>query len=376
MTFCRNTLLVFLLLASSVNGFSLQQRWRQVKIRKEMPTSLASSPSAVIGTDSSLATTTPKRYEDQLGPVASMLTKIGMISFIASMCIALPVTLFPLWALYKVGLLSKVRKERYALKTGQFCARWLMRLIPFCRVKVTPFRDSSPEPSIWACNHVSGLDIFVLLAHDLQARGKHKRPIKIVYWKQLEDNPVTKLLFQQSGFIPVQMTANKAGESNDYDMKSFKLLLKEAKRAFEEGFDVGILPEGQLNPHPEEGLLPCFSGAFTLARMSKRPIQFMALQGTHRLWHADEDIGMACTGRDIKLRVFPSARKYSSADEFLATFQAVVGNFGTTGYDVGADSSSSGESNAILNAWLDGSKWKEMQAAEENAKEKDGNDSK
>lgn len=144
------------------------------------------------------------------------------------------------------------------------------------------------------------------------------------------------------------MTANAAGESNDYDMKSFKLLLKEAKKAFTEGFDVGILPEGQLNPTPEQGLLPCFSGAFTLAKMSKRPIRFMALQGTHRLWHATQ--GMSCTGRNIQVRVYDEGRKYKTADEFLATFEAVVGEFGTYGRD---------EKN--LSAWLDGSRWKQLQ---------------
>ena len=65
------------------------------------------------------------------------------------------------------------------------------------------------------------------------------------------------------------MTANKAGEDNEYDLKSFKALLKQAKQAFEEGFDVGILPEGQLNPHPERGLLPCFPGAYTLAWLGR-----------------------------------------------------------------------------------------------------------
>lgn len=151
------------------------------------------------------------------------------------------------------------------------------------------------------------------------------------------------------------MAANKAGESNDYDMKSFKLLLKQTKQAFEEGFDIGILPEGQLNPNPEEGLLPCFSGAFTLARMSKRPIHMMALHGTHRLWHAREDIGMTVTGRKIKVRCYPSGRKYTSGDEFLATFDAVVGQFGTNGKDLKKDE---------LDDWLDGTKWKEFTAAQ------------
>jgi 1-acyl-sn-glycerol-3-phosphate acyltransferase len=173
-------------------------------------------------------------------------------------------------------------------------------------------------------------------------------------WKQLEDNPITKLLFQQCGFIPVQMTANKAGEDNDYDLASFKNLLKQSKRAFEEGFDIGILPEGQLNPNPEESLLPCFPGAFTLARMSKRPIQMMALHGTHRLWHAREDIGMTVTGREVRIRVYPNGRKYKSGDEFLATFNAVVGQFATKGFDLHKED---------LQAWLDGEKWNEMKSA-------------
>lgn len=149
------------------------------------------------------------------------------------------------------------------------------------------------------------------------------------------------------------MSANKAGEDNDYDVQSFKTLLKQSKRAFEEGFDIGILPEGQLNPSPEDGLLPCFSGAFTLARMSKRPIQMMALHGTHRLWHAREDIGMTVTAREVRIRAYPHGRKYKSGDEFLATFDAVVGQFATKGHDLNQEE---------LESWLDGTKWKELQS--------------
>eukprot|EP00980_Cylindrotheca_fusiformis_P006775 scaffold1416_cov90-Cylindrotheca_fusiformis.AAC.1 len=161
------------------------------------------------------------------------------------------------------------------------------------------------------------------------------------------------------------MAANKAGEANDYDLKSFKSLLKSSKQAFEEGFDIGILPEGQLNPHPEQGLLPCFSGAYTLAKMSKRPIQMMALHGTHQLWHAQDDIGMTITGRNVQVRCYPTTttttstkgenkqkRMYQSGEEFLATFNAVVGEFGTKGKDL---------DDKELKAWLDGTKWQEQQ---------------
>jgi hypothetical protein len=33
---------------------------------------------------------------------------------------------------------------------------------------------------------------------------------------------------------------------------------------------IGILPEGQLNPNPDAGLLPIYFGAYSLCRMSKR----------------------------------------------------------------------------------------------------------
>jgi hypothetical protein len=100
--------------------------------------------------------------------------------------------------------------------------------------------------------------------------------------------------------------------------------------------------------------------------MSKRPIQMMSLHGTHKLWHANEDIGMTVTGRDVSLQVYhhedhdddtteasvaSTGRRYESPDEFLATFEAVVGEFATKGEDLHDDE---------LKAWLDGSKWKEI----------------
>lgn len=315
--------------------------------------------STINGSSSPLFSSNEKKSKG-ISKLSATLSKIGLVAFIASMCLALPIALFPPYLLHRLKMISQVKQQNMALTNGQFCARWLLRLIPFCNVSClsSPEKEIDPQPSVWVCNHTSALDIFILLAKDFQMRGRKKRPIKIIYWKGLEDNPITKLLFTQCGFIPVQMEANAAGENNSYSMKSFKKLLKMSKQAFEEGFDIGILPEGQLNPHPEEKLLPCFSGAFTLAKMSRRPIRFFALHGTHRLWHAREDIGMTVTGRDIAIRVYPGeGRKFGSSDEFLATFEAVVGKFATTGKDLDDDE---------LNAWLDGSKWEEeMKIADE-----------
>eukprot|EP00551_Chaetoceros_affinis_P007351 CAMPEP_0203675304 /NCGR_PEP_ID=MMETSP0090-20130426/19775_1 /ASSEMBLY_ACC=CAM_ASM_001088 /TAXON_ID=426623 /ORGANISM="Chaetoceros affinis, Strain CCMP159" /LENGTH=391 /DNA_ID=CAMNT_0050541457 /DNA_START=121 /DNA_END=1296 /DNA_ORIENTATION=- len=300
---------------------------------------------------------------DKMHPLKAGITKAGMVSFIVSMCIALPTTLFPVKLLHRAKLISTLQKEQISCRIGCFCSRWLMRVIPFARVKVmkndegsSDSKEEKPEPTIWVCNHTSMLDIFFLLAKDKKLRGKNKRPIKIIYWKDLEKNPVTKVLFTMSGFIPVEMEDNGNGNANTYNKSSFKALLKSVKKAFDDGFDIGILPEGQLNPCPEKGLQPSFGGAFTLARMSKRPIKMMAIHGLHKLWHGDDKIGMTVTGRKVKMRNYNLGGKFKDSNEFIQAFENVVGHFGATGQDNPSWRDWSLGSSALKNGEADGAK--------------------
>lgn len=103
-----------------------------------------------------------------------------MCAYIASMCMALPVTLFPIELLHRAKIITRKRREVMSLRTGQFCARWLHRLIPFYKLTVIP-SPQNPTPSVWVCNHQSMLDVFCMLAADKKMRGKNKRPIKVVY---------------------------------------------------------------------------------------------------------------------------------------------------------------------------------------------------
>ena len=182
---------------------------------------------------------------DKMHPLKVKLTKAGMMSFVAAMCIALPATLYPVRFLHKARIISTLQKEQLSCRVGCFCSRWLMRLIPFANVNViresattnSNDKGNDAEPTIWVCNHTSMLDIFFLLAKDKKLRGKNKRPIKIIYWKDLEKNPVTKILFTMSGFIPVEMEDNGNGNANTYKKSSFKTLLKSIKKAFDDGFE-------------------------------------------------------------------------------------------------------------------------------------------
>lgn len=118
------------------------------------------------------------------------LTKVGMIAFIATVALGLITSLSVIKLLGYFGV-SDVRRQRWALSTGQLCARWALRLFPFCKVDVIVDKDAeymkNPEPAIWVCNHMSMLDVFLLLASDLKMRGGRKRPIKAVYVSNCSD---------------------------------------------------------------------------------------------------------------------------------------------------------------------------------------------
>lgn len=188
-------LLIALLLASSlvVDGFTTTSLGRisgsslQTIPQNQPPalsqyTSLAqASTSSNSAMDSALFSTT-QSTKKPISKFVSTLAKMGMIAFIAGMCLTLPIALFPPYLLYKLKLVSRVQKEQMALRCGQFCARWVLRVFPFTKVNTIPYHDQNPEPSIWVCNHESALDIFILLATDKRLRGeKGRRPIKIVY---------------------------------------------------------------------------------------------------------------------------------------------------------------------------------------------------
>lgn len=95
-----------------------------------------------------------------------------------------------------------------------------------------------------------------------------------------------------------------------------------------------VLPEGQLNPRPSEGLQPVFPGAWALAKSSHRPIQMVALNGCDNLWSADDDIGMKVVDKNVMIKAYPPLKNCETFDDFLSAFSSVVGTFGATGRDI------------------------------------------
>lgn len=126
-----------------------------------------------------------KPMPSSLNAIQSGFVKVGILAFIAGMCISLPLTLLGPWILYKCGIYNTTEKEKAALRTGQVCARVLSRIIPFVRCSITG-SPPTPEPTVWVCNHSSMLDVFILLANDHKLRGPNRRPIKIIYVRTID----------------------------------------------------------------------------------------------------------------------------------------------------------------------------------------------
>jgi len=110
-----------------------------------------------------------------------------MMTYVACMCVALPVALLPVWILQQTRAMDPCQSQDWSLRVAQSCARGLLHIMPFVRYEVvtTSLEDNDatadPEPSIWVANHVSPLDTFLFLALDRDLRGSRKRPLKTIY---------------------------------------------------------------------------------------------------------------------------------------------------------------------------------------------------
>ncbi|KAL9179131.1 hypothetical protein ACHAXT_000173 [Thalassiosira profunda] len=118
------------------------------------------------------------------------------------MCAFLPLSLIPTYVQTRLGVLSKSESEHRALQAGQKCARDAAAVDP---------------------------------VHERQSCGsKNRRPLKTIYWKGLDANPICKILFGMAGFISIDMADNGNGNPNEYNRSSFKQMLNETRKAIDE----------------------------------------------------------------------------------------------------------------------------------------------
>lgn len=163
-------------------GYQIPHKsWSSPMTTPSIPVTAATALSTTASSTTAVASSSnPKTMSN----FAKKVTKIGMILFITTVALGLITSLSVIKFLGYLGI-PETRRQRWALSTGQFIARWALRFIPFVKVDVIVDKDDEyrkhPQPAIWVCNHMSMLDVFILLASDLRMRGNKKRPIKVVY---------------------------------------------------------------------------------------------------------------------------------------------------------------------------------------------------
>ncbi len=124
-----------------------QQQQRRRRHRHQLPVQQLRQHDGGLFQSASVVENHTTALSSELSPLMTNMVRIGMMTFIAAMCLALPLTLYPQKLLYRLGIIDRVKKERWALATGQFCARTLLRIIPFCTIETSksPEYDMNPK---------------------------------------------------------------------------------------------------------------------------------------------------------------------------------------------------------------------------------------
>ena len=258
------------------------------------------------------------------------LQQAGMFAFVALAAGFMPLLVAPFLLLEKLRVISRERRESLCLKAiGNWCA--FISPLAF-NVKVVGIENLPTDadgPLVWSCNHISNADFFSVLSAAPKLCRRRKRWPKVIYWMSLEKNPLFKLFGRACGMIPVAMEDTGSGNENVYDASSFRRMYTAGIGVMDRGEDLAILPEGQLNPRPWEGLQRVYGGPHSFSKRKGAKIQFVGLWGTEHVWKAGKAYPTP-EAREIRIGVWrPQA--YDTAEDFEADFKAKVGHFGLTG---------------------------------------------
>uniref|UniRef100_A0A7S1TWL4 Phospholipid/glycerol acyltransferase domain-containing protein n=1 Tax=Phaeomonas parva TaxID=124430 RepID=A0A7S1TWL4_9STRA len=266
----------------------------------------------------------PKQLSKFMRPVA----RLGVALFMIGAAGGMPLVVAPFYILEKLRFISKVRRESWCLKA---VCHWVRLLSPLAfNIRLTGRMPKDDDGLlVWSSNHVSNFDFFTILASaSKMCRERSKWP-RVIYWQGLESNPLFKLFGRSCGMVPVAMENTGSGNQNVYDASSFRKMYTAGIGALNEGWDLAILPEGQLNPRPEEGLQQIYPGPHSFSKRAGAKLQLVGIWGTEHIWKAGT-ASPAPTARDVHLHLWEPIA-YESPDAFVDGFTRRIEPFGLTG---------------------------------------------
>lgn len=186
-------------------------------------------------------------------------------------------------------------------------ARGLVRWGFGTKVQVDP-EISKLQGVVIVCNHPSVLDppmLFGRLPKRTWFTGTEKVMLRYPLLRVMRALPV--VFFPASGLRKHEMAKMQAVASL--------------------GKNLVVFPQGDC-VHPD-GPFTCFPGFYRVAKRTKRPMAFVAIDGTHRVfdWEHDRRIKR---GHTVRLRLFGQLEPTASEDEAVGMFRRMIESLRTT----------------------------------------------
>eukprot|EP00467_Chlorarachnion_reptans_P015567 CAMPEP_0114487688 /NCGR_PEP_ID=MMETSP0109-20121206/911_1 /TAXON_ID=29199 /ORGANISM="Chlorarachnion reptans, Strain CCCM449" /LENGTH=397 /DNA_ID=CAMNT_0001663993 /DNA_START=261 /DNA_END=1451 /DNA_ORIENTATION=- len=227
--------------------------------------------------------------------------------------------------LQKLNLISTTERQVATIRFVSHLADKLLKIFPFLQVKVSGDENisASDRPSVWVANHVSELDLLVFLILEGRYDIGKNRPIKFLYWNELESYPILSHFLEASGMISVEMEDTGFEVDNQYKLRSLKNMYRAMDEAIQNGFDLAILPEGRRNQDAPV-LAKAFPGAYKLAKKHDAMINFLGTHGIQDVWNMKD--GYHTSSKEISVRFWP-AMKFADKEHFIQCFYEYLGSW-------------------------------------------------
>ncbi len=142
---------------------------------------------------------------------------------------------------------------------------WILQVLRI-RVKLEGREKLPQEPMVLVSNHRSDFDPMVTMV------ALKSRKLSYVSKESNMRIPIAGAFIRRSGFLALD---------RENPRRALRTLKKGAGMVKEQGYDMGIYPEGTR--HRGEGMLPFKEGAFMLAKWANAPIVIMSTEGTERI---------------------------------------------------------------------------------------------
>ena len=170
---------------------------------------------------------------------------------------------------------------------------------------------------IFVCNHISYLDIFVLIF--LSSKFKNNHLCKFVGMEKINDWIIIGYVIKEMGMIPIKLL-QASKDINKYCEESKIKFKKKCIEEINKGYSLFIFPEGRLNKNPSI-LNNIHSGAYYFSNLTNTPIKFIGLKNINKIWKmSSHPSGYG----SIDVKIFDEDYYFSNSANFKNEFKKKI----------------------------------------------------